>query len=80
MAKQTTNFAEPFELTIDTIVTGGGGLGRFDGRVIFVPGTVSGCNLQHLEIEAQRRVKHNIVLDCFKRQGGCIRRRAYASK
>jgi tRNA/tmRNA/rRNA uracil-C5-methylase (TrmA/RlmC/RlmD family) len=112
MAEQTTNFAEPFELTIDTIVTGGDGLGRLDGRVVFVPGTapgekvrakaelvkkgfvkaelievlepsadrvdpplgeagtVGGCDLQHLSIEAQRRVKHNIVLDCFKRQGG----------
>jgi len=100
------------EATIDTIVTGGAGLARIDGRVVFVPGTVpgekvrarivkakkgfaeaelleildsssdrvepplgelgtlSGCDLQHMSIEAQRRIKTDIVRDCFRRQGG----------
>lgn len=105
-------FAGPFELTIDTIVTGGAGMGRLDGRVVFVPGTapgervraeavkvkkhfaeakllevleasphrvepplgeigtISGCDLQHLDPAAQREAKRAIVLDCLKRQGG----------
>lgn len=29
-----------------------------------------GCDLQFLRAEAQRRVKHEIVLDCFRRLGG----------
>ncbi|HPF35604.1 MAG TPA: hypothetical protein P5571_09100 [Candidatus Krumholzibacteria bacterium] len=107
-----TPFSEPFELAIDSIVTGGAGLGRLDGRVIFVPGTcpgervrakavkvkksfvqarleevlepspqrvepplgeignLSGCDLQHLDLAAQRAAKRAIVLDCLKRQGG----------
>ncbi len=101
-----------FETVIDTIVTGGRGLGRHEGRVVFVPGTVpgervrvkvvkskkgfveaavqeilepsadrvepplgelgsmSGCDLQHLSVEAQRAAKVGIVADCFRRQGG----------
>lgn len=110
MAEQP--FAQPFELVIDTLVTGGAGLGRLDGRVVFVPGTcpgervraeavkvkksfvearlvevleasprrvdpplgetgtLSGCDLQHLDPQAQREAKRAIVLDCLKRQGG----------
>ncbi|MBT4291928.1 class I SAM-dependent RNA methyltransferase [bacterium] len=33
-------------------------------------GTASGCGLQHMNIDAQRRAKREIVLDCFKRQAG----------
>ncbi len=100
------------ETTIDSIVTGGAGLARVDGLVLFVPGTVpgetvrakvvkskkgfaeaelveivipspdrvepplgelgtlSGCDLQHLSLEAQQRAKFVIVRDCFRRQGG----------
>lgn len=33
-------------------------------------GSLSGCDLQHLSIDAQRRAKTDIVRDCFRRQGG----------
>lgn len=46
--------AEPFEVRIERIVAGGDGLGRLEGRVVFVPGAAPGE--RHL-VEATRQRK-----------------------
>lgn len=52
----TDNTQDPVEITIDTMANGGQGMGRHEGRVVFVPFTIPGETLTARIVRAEKRV------------------------
>ncbi len=75
----------PIDLTIERVAYGGAGVGRTDGLVMFVPGTIPGetvsvqpvrlqkrfCEAELLEIKKASPLRQGPVCKLFGRCGGC---------
>jgi 23S rRNA (uracil1939-C5)-methyltransferase len=66
------NAAHEFEITIDRLVYGGAGLGRRNGKVVFVPFSVPGDNLLVRPVEEKKQFSRAEIIRVLKPGPGRI--------